>query len=488
MTEPPTISSAPASLDAEALRAKAGRERRARKEAESIAEKATRELYDRQGDLELLERIAVASNAASEVRSALKVTVDAVCERSGWPIGHVFLLSRDGETLVPTGVWHLDDPERFAGFKRLTEASLFTRGVGVAGRVLASGEPVWIPDAKADADFPRAQAAEGAGINAAFAFPILVEEAVVGVVEFFSPTLAEPDDRLLELVGQVGLQLGRVIERDRHAREIARRSEELSRYATELEHANDELKEFAYVASHDLTEPLRTIAGFVQLLQRRYEGQLDDSADEFIGFIVDGTERMQNLIDGLLSYSRTGRMDLVTTRVDLNDTLNRAIGSLAAAISGADADLEIGELPVIGGDAGQLSRLFENLISNAVKFRGDAKPLVKIGAEKRGGAWYLFVADNGIGIDERHRERIFNVFQRLHGAGEYQGTGIGLSICKKVVERHGGRIWVEETPGGGSTFRFVLPGARRRGGAHVMAVEPIKMLPDGLDLKGDGSE
>ncbi|MDQ3728847.1 MAG: ATP-binding protein [Actinomycetota bacterium] len=458
MTEPTTGDPAVgADLDIGALRAKAERERKARLAAEEIAERATRELYDRTGDLELLQAVAVAANGAEEIRSALKVTVDAVCLRSGWPIGHVFLLGRDGETLVPTGVWHLDDPERFAGFKRLTEASTFKSGVGVTGRVLAAAAPVWIPDAKADANFPRAHAAEGVGINAAFAFPILIEESVVGVVEFFSPTLSEPDERLLELAGQVGLQLGRVIERDRHAREIARRSEELSRYATELEHANDELKEFAYVASHDLTEPLRTISGFVQLLKKRYEGQLDESADEFIGFIVDGTERMQSLIEGLLSYSRTGRSELVATRVDLNNTLNRAIGALAASISEAGAEVETGDLPVVGGDATQLGRLFENLISNGVKFRGDRAPRIKVGAEMKGGAWHVFVSDNGIGIDERHRERIFNVFQRLHGVGEYPGTGIGLSICKKVVERHGGRIWVEETPGGGSTFKFVLP-------------------------------
>ena len=444
--------------DVDALRARWARERKARLAAEAIAEKATRELYDRKGDLELLEAVANASNAAKDLRSALKVTVDAVCNRSGWPVGHVFLLSRDGETLVPTGVWHLDDPELFAGFKRMTEASTFTNGVGIPGKVLASGAPIWIEDAKADPNFPRGQAAEGGGVNAAFAFPILIEDSVVGVVEFFSPVVAEPDDRLLEMAAQVGLQLGRVMERDRHTREIARRAEELSRYSTELEHANDELKEFAYVASHDLTEPLRTIAGFVQLLKQRYEGQLDDSADEYIGFVVDGTERMQALIEGLLSYSRTGRSELVATPVDLNDTLNRAIGALAAAIAESKAELEMGELPIVAGDATQLGRLFENLISNAVKFRGDRPPVVKIGAELKGGVWLFFVSDNGIGIDERHLERIFNVFERLHGAGEYQGTGIGLSICKKVVERHGGRIWVEETPGGGSTFKFILPG------------------------------
>ncbi|HYH62865.1 MAG TPA: ATP-binding protein [Solirubrobacterales bacterium] len=449
--------------DVAALRARWARERGARLAAEAIAEKATRELYDRKGDLELLEAVANASNSAKDLRSALKVTVDAVCERSGWPVGHVFLLSRDGRTLVPTGVWHLDDPEHFRGFKRITEASTFTSGVGVPGKVLASRAPIWIKDAKAEPSFPRAQAAEGVGVNAAFAFPILIEDSVLGVVEFFSPVVAEPDDRLLELVAQVGLQLGRVLERDRHTREIARRAEELTHYSTELEQANDELKEFAYVASHDLTEPLRTIAGFVQLLKQRYEGQLDESADEFIGFIVDGTERMQALIEGLLSYSRTGRSELVTSRVDLNDTLNRAIGALAASIAESGAEIEMGELPVISGDPTQLGRLFENLVSNAVKFKSDRAPVVRIGAEFKGGAWHFFVSDNGIGIDERHRERIFNVFERLHGSREYQGTGIGLSICKKVVERHGGRIWVEDTPGGGSTFKFVLPGLEEDG-------------------------
>ena len=187
---------------------------------------------------------------------------------------------------------------------------------------------------------------------------------------------------------------------------------------------------------------------------------------------------MQSLIDGLLSYSRTGRSELVTHRVDLNDTVNRALGgSLGVDLESPTQISSLEICPVVGGDAGQLDRLFENLLSNAVKFRQpDGQPLVKIGATLKGGAWHFFVADNGIGIDERHRERIFNVFERLHGAGDYAGTGIGLSICKKVVERHGGRIWVEETAGWRQHLQIRPAGTRRRGTRAVMPIEPIKIL------------
>lgn len=445
-------------LSADQLRVKFERERKARLQAEAISEKAQREVYDRHRDLELLEAIAAASNSAHEIRPALQVTVDAICNHTGWPIGHAFLLSRDNETMVPSGVWHLEDPVLYQPFRRLTETKVFVKGEGLVGRTFAAEAPIWIPDAKKDDNFPRAHATEGTSINAAFAFPIFTGESIAGVVEFFSPVVNEPDQKLLDVVSQAGYQLGRVIERQRNARESARRSEELERYANELEYANDELKEFAYVASHDLSEPLRTISGFVQLLQKRYAGQLDETADEFMGFVVDGTERMQSLIDGLLSYSRAGRSELVRTRVDLNEVADRAVQSLGASIEDSAVKLDIGDLPVVGGDAGQLDRLFENLLSNAIKFRAPERPPeVTVTAELRSGGWHIVVADNGIGIEERHRERIFNVFQRLHSTADYPGTGIGLSICKKVVERHGGRIWVEETAGGGSTFEIVLP-------------------------------
>ena len=259
------------------------------------------------------------------------------------------------------------------------------------------------------------------------------------MLEFFSPSPAEPDESLLDLVHHVGSQLGRVVERTRARTELTRYSEELERHSRELERANGELKEFAYVASHDLSEPLRTISSFVQLLADRYRGRLDSDADEFIDFVVDGTERMRRLIDDLLGYSRVGSRPLDLEGVDCIRVLARVRLDLQGIIAES------------------------NLISNAIKFGGPEPPRVRIFAERDGPKWRFSVIDNGIGIEPRHAERIFNVFQRLHAPGEYGGTGIGLSICKRIVERHGGRIWVEQAEGGGSAFRFTIPASGEDG-------------------------
>ena len=318
--------------DPEVLRARSVREHKARLASEAIAEKATRELYDRKGDLELLEAVANASNAAKDVRSALKVTVDAVCGRSGWPIGHVWLLSRDGETLVPTGVWHLDDPERFAGFKRITEASTFTSGVGVPGRVLASRVSRSGSRTRRLSPTSRARRPPRARRQCR----LCLSDPDRGKRWLASSSSsrrrsAEPDDRLLELAGQVG-HPPRAGDRARSPLAGDLAALPRSSRATRPSSSTQTTSSRSSPMLPRTTSPSRCgrSRGFVQLLQQRYEGQLDESADEFIGFIVDGTERMQALIEGLLSYSRTGRSELVTTRVDLNDTLNRAIGALAA--------------------------------------------------------------------------------------------------------------------------------------------------------------
>jgi signal transduction histidine kinase len=454
-----------ASEQEQRLRARLLRERKARAEAEEIAEGTLRDLYERQRDLELIEAVATASNKARAMDEAMQVALDRICERTGWPVGHVYLPRPDGAgvELLPTEIWHLDDQERFQTFREVTEGTTLPPGGGLPGRIFESGRPAWIVDVLEDPNFPRAQAATHIGVKAAFGFPALAGDEVVAVLEFFSPSVTEPDERLLELLAHVGTQLGRVVERNRARDQLTLYSEELERHSGELERANTELKELTYVASHDLSEPLRTISGFVQLLADRYRGQLDADADEFIDFVVDGTERMRQLIDDLLVYSRIGSRDLDLEAVDCVGVLARVDLDLRGLIAEADASIEIGELPTVTADPDQLERLFVNLIANAIKFRGREPPRVRVFAERDGPGWRFSVIDNGIGIEPRHAERIFSVFQRLHAPGDYSGTGIGLSICKRIVERHGGQIWVEDADGGGSAFRFTIPASKENG-------------------------
>jgi light-regulated signal transduction histidine kinase (bacteriophytochrome) len=224
----------------------------------------------------------------------------------------------------------------------------------------------------------------------------------------------------------------------------------------ELQRSNEELEQFAYVASHDLQEPLRSIGSYCQLLQRRYKGKLDKDADEFIGFAVDGAKRMQVLINDLLKYSRVGTRGKAFEPTDCNLLIRETISNLRQAIEDQSAEVTVDELPTVEGDAVQIGQLFQNLIANAIKFRGDAPPKVHVSAQAENGEIVLSVKDNGIGIDPRHADRIFQIFQRLHERGKYPGTGIGLAVCKKIVTRHAGRIWVESVPGQGSDFRFTL--------------------------------
>jgi PAS domain S-box-containing protein len=234
--------------------------------------------------------------------------------------------------------------------------------------------------------------------------------------------------------------------------------EQLRATAADLARSNADLEQFAYVASHDLQEPLRMVASYTQLLKRRYEGRLDQDADEFIGFAVDGARRMQDLINDLLAYSRVGRRPLELESVDVGLIVDLVTSDLAAAIKDSGGSVTHDALPELRADPTQLRQLFQNLIANGLKFRrpGEA-PAVHVSVRREGQTWIFGVRDNGIGIEQQYLERIFILFQRLHTRAEYPGTGIGLSICKKIVERHGGQMWVESEPGQGTTFWFSLP-------------------------------
>lgn len=233
---------------------------------------------------------------------------------------------------------------------------------------------------------------------------------------------------------------------------------ELQRRNVELERSNAELTEFAYVVSHDLSEPLRVISGHVQLLADRYRGQLDDQADEWIAFAVDGALRQRALIDSLLEYSRAGRREPTLTDVDTGDVVRASLAGLQAAVLDAQAIVTVGELPTVVADATDLGRVFSNLIANAVKFhRPGLAPTVDVSAARGGDGWVFSIVDNGIGIPERHRERAFRLFQRLNPRGAYDGTGLGLAICRKVVTRYGGTISIADCPTGGTTVSFTMP-------------------------------
>ena len=232
---------------------------------------------------------------------------------------------------------------------------------------------------------------------------------------------------------------------------------ELERQAADLERSNQELEQFAYVASHDLQEPLRKVASFCQMLERRYKGQLDERADQYIAFAVDGAKRMQLLINDLLAFSRVGRVTSPQTDVDLDACLHAAVRSLELLIEESGAEVTAEPLPTVHGEAGLLTLMLQNLIGNAVKFRADAPPEVRISVRRDGDTWEFACSDNGIGIERQYAERVFVIFQRLHPKERYEGTGIGLAMCKKIVEYHRGRIWVDLDSECGTTIRWTLP-------------------------------
>ncbi len=240
-------------------------------------------------------------------------------------------------------------------------------------------------------------------------------------------------------------------------RELRREIEERKKRAEELARSNEDLEQFAFVSSHDLQEPLRMVSSYVQLLAQRYKGKLDSDADEFIAFAVDGAKRMQELINGLLSYSRINTRGAEFKPVDCNEVLKSVTDNLQFAIEESQAKLKIGPLPLIMADRTQIEQIFQNLIGNAVKFRGKDAPIVHVACQKKDSYWQFSVSDNGIGFDMAFAKRIFLIFQRLHSKTDYPGTGIGLAICKKIVERHGGSFSVDSVAGKGSVFSFTIP-------------------------------
>lgn len=247
-------------------------------------------------------------------------------------------------------------------------------------------------------------------------------------------------------------------ERNRIEQELIRKNEELLKVTENLRRSNQELERFAYVASHDLQEPLRMVMSFAQLLEKQYKGQLGDDADEYIGFMIEGAKRMSELINDLLDYSRVTSRKKPFAPVDMQEVVATVSANLAVRIKERKAGVIAGPLPTVRADRTQAVQLVQNLVSNAIKFcPPDRTPDIRISSDLAGDEWRFLVTDNGIGIEPRYKDKIFEIFQRLHTREQYPGTGIGLAICRRIVERHGGRIWVDSKEGEGSTFHFTIP-------------------------------
>ena len=406
------------------------------------------------------------ASADSLVEAAPRI-LQIICETLGWDYGAHWRWDPAAQMLRCVETWHVALPQiaEFVASSSVTmnEAPAWQSGIanastgGLVRRVWAMGAPVWFPDVTREAGFRRGVIAAKAGLHCAFAFPVMAGEQPVGVIEFFSRHIEEPDEALLQVVRALGNQIGQFVARREAETAIRAAIAALERQAEDLARSNAELQQFAYVASHDLQEPLRMVSSYTQLIVKRYGAKLDDDAKEFMEFIVDGAARMKRLIEDLLAYSRVGTRGNEFKATDCEAALKKALINLRGAIEDSGATVTYGPLPVLEADGSQLVQLFQNLIGNAIKFKADDVPRIHVSADELADEWVLKVKDNGIGIDPQYFERIFILFQRLHGKAEYPGTGIGLAICKKIIDRHGGRIWVESEPGQGSTFCCSLP-------------------------------
>jgi light-regulated signal transduction histidine kinase (bacteriophytochrome) len=318
-------------------------------------------------------------------------------------------------------------------------------------RTITQEETVGIADVR-DTDWTDDEVYQEFGVTSYFGTPVSSRSESYGTLWFGS---SEPREKpfsaaersFIELMGQwLSYELER---REREA--------ELEETIKRLQQSNDRLKQFAYAASHDLQEPLRMVSSYLQLLENKYKDELDEEAQKYIDFAVDGADRMRAMVNDLLSFSRVEQANSEFEQVDCNRVLDQVTDDLRVQIEENDAEVTVDSLPTVVGDGEQLEQVFCNLVSNAIRYSGDEPPQVEIAVEERTSHWEFSVADNGIGIDPDKTNRIFEVFKRLHHDDEYSGTGIGLSLCQEIVEDHGGYIWVESEPGKGSTFFFTVP-------------------------------
>ena len=465
--------------------------------AERTAElaQANRQLVDQAEVAALVRTVAVAANRATAVAEAMQVALDEICRYAGWPVGHLCLLADDaGGELLSTDVWHLDEPERFAPFVRVSEGRRFAAGVGLPGRVLASGEPEWIEELRSDANFPRMQAGADVGLTGGFAFPLLAGHDVVGVLEFFSPDPVLADPPLLELMAQIGTELGRVVERNRAEVALRASEREVGVARDQAMEASRMKSQFLATMSHEIRTPMHGVIGFIDLL---LETDLDPVQRDYAEGVRGAGEALVDLIDDILDFSKveSGKLELEEVEFGLDQLVDDVVQLAVEEAQGKALDV-VGycdpTMPIVlRGDSYRLRQILLNLASNAVKFTNEGHVVITadVAGTRDGKALVrLEVQDTGIGIPAHEHTRLFQPFSQGDASTtrHYGGTGLGLAISRQLAEAMGGEIAVESAPGRGSTFRVVIPLAPatdpqrpRRGLRHVLAGAPVLLADEG---------
>lgn len=396
--------------------------------------------------VELLQAVTVAINRAPNPEEAVRTCLSEVAAHTKWNAACAYIVdSGSKEDLNVTQIWHIAHEKAPPPVKTSLKP-----GVGLTGQAWVAGQPVWVEDISKDAALSADPLVAKFELKSGLALPVWEGTKLIAIMEFFSSGIEMPDQPVLEIMANIGKQLGVVIERKELEEMLVNQAQDLAR-------SNAELQEFAKIAAHDLQEPLKSVQGFVELMARRYKGQLDEDADKFIQFIEEAMKRMSSLIQAVLEHSKLRAEERTLDDVDLNATMAEVLANLKVAIESNGADVTFDNMPQVTSDRLQMSQLFQNLISNAIKFRGESAPAIHVGVQRKENVWVFSVRDNGIGLDTRYAKKIFGMFSRLHAKADYPGTGIGLAICKKIVENHGGIIWVDSQPGNGSTFYFTLP-------------------------------
>lgn len=388
----------------------------------------------------LLQDVAVAANEAETVERAMQFAIDRICAHTGWPVGHAYVPDGVNPTLVPMRLWHLDDPERFDTFRRVTEATPLPFGVGLPGRVVPTGQPAWVEDVTRDSNFPRAGAATDIGVRAGFALPVLVGSRVVAVLEFFAAEPLAPDPQLLEAMGHIGTVLGRVVER-----------KEVEQGLLELDRAKSQ---FIANAAHELRTPLTTISGLATTLASRHREMDEAQLRECFEAIGRAGKRLGGLITNLLDLSQIelGGLFLQIEPVSVAEAVTRALeiarppGETVVEIDLPDGIAAMVDLP-------RFDQVLTNLLTNAYRYGGR---LVRLTAEADRDTVRLHVSDDGPGVPERLVPHLFEPFRRGENVGAQQGSGLGLTIVRRLVEVFGGRVSYERSEAGGARFTLDL--------------------------------